>query len=112
MTAEVSAKVNASTVTLNFERAVLLREFELLAPQVDKIWLVDNASSHSLAAWVSGLPWAGKLELDQMLANLGLGAAQNAGIQLARAAGASDLLIHDQDREPMPGMVDRLLADS
>jgi rhamnosyltransferase len=112
MTAEVSAKVHAIVVTFNPEWDVLLREFALLAPQVDKIWLVDNASSQSLAVWVSGLPWAGKLELVQMSANLGLGAAQNAGIQLARAAGASHVLILDQDSEPMPDMVDRLLAAS
>lgn len=112
MTTEVSAKVHAIVVTFNPERDVLLREFSLLAPQVDKIWLVDNASSQSIAALVSSLPWAGKLELVQMSANLGLGAAQNAGIQLVRAAGASHVLILDQDSEPMPDMVARLLAAS
>jgi rhamnosyltransferase len=112
MTVEVSAKVHAIVVTFNPDREVLLREFELLAPQLDKIWLVDNASSQSLAAWVSGLPWASKLELVQMSANLGLGAAQNAGIQQARAVGASHVLILDQDSEPMPDMVDCLLTVS
>ena len=112
MTTEVSAQVHAVVVTFNPERDVLLREFALLVSQVDKIWLVDNASSQSLADCVSVLPWAGKLELVQMSANLGLGAAQNAGIQLARAAGANHILILDQDSEPMPDMVDRLLAAS
>lgn len=112
MTAEVSARVHAIVVTFNPELDVLVREFALLAPQVDQIWLVDNASNQSLAAWVSGLGWAGKLELVQMSANFGLGAAQNAGIKLARAAGASHVLILDQDSEPMPDMVDRLLAAS
>ncbi len=110
MMIEVSAQVHAVVVTFNPERDVLLREFALLVSQVDKIWLVDNASSQSLADWVGGLPCAGKLELVQMSANLGLGAAQNAGIQLARAAGANHVLILDQDSEPMPDMVDRLLA--
>lgn len=105
-------KIHAIVVTFNPERDVLLREFELLALQVDKIWLVDNASVQSLAAWVSGLPWDAKLEFVQMPANLGLGAAQNAGIQKARAAGASHLLILDQDSQPMPDMVDYLLAAS
>lgn len=112
MTTEVSARVHAIVVTFNPERDVLLREFALMAPQVDKIWLVDNASHQSLAVWVSGLPWVAKLELVQMSANLGLGAAQNAGIQRARAAGASHVLILDQDSEPMPDMVNRLLAAS
>jgi rhamnosyltransferase len=112
MTVEYSVKRHAIVVTFNPERDVLMREFALLVPQVDKIWLVDNASGQSLAAWVSCLGWAGKLELVQMPANLGLGAAQNAGIQLARAAGATHVLILDQDSEPMPDMVDRLLAAS
>lgn len=109
---DVSPKVHVIVVTFNPARDVLIREFALLDPQVDKIWLVDNASSQSLANWVSGLPWLGKLELVQMPANLGLGAAQNAGIQLARSAGATHVLILDQDSQPMPDMVDRLLAAS
>lgn len=112
MTVEYSVKRHAIVVTFNPERDVLMSEFALLVPQVDKIWLVDNASGQSLAAWVSCLGWAGKLELVQMPANLGLGAAQNAGIQLARAAGATHVLILDQDSQPMPDMVDRLLAAS
>lgn len=104
------AKVHAIVVTFNPDRDVLLSEFALLAPQVDKIWLVDNASSQSLAVWVGGLPSADKLELVMMSANLGLGAAQNAGIQLAREAGATHVLILDQDSQPMSDMVDRLLA--
>lgn len=112
MTTEVSVRVHAIVVTYNPEMDVLVREFALLAPQVDKIWLVDNASSQSLAAWLSGLPFADKLELVQMSANLGLGAAQNAGIQLARPAGASHVLVLDQDSQPMPDMVDRLLVAS
>ncbi len=112
MTVEYSVKRHAIVVTFNPERDVLMREFALLVPQVDKIWLVDNASGQSLAAWVSCLGWAGKLELVQMPANLGLGAAQNAGIQLARAAGATHVLILDQDSQPMTDMVDRLLAAS
>ena len=107
-----SEKVHAIVVSFNPHRDALLREFALLAPQVGKIWLVDNASSQSLAAWVNGLPWADKVELVQLSTNLGLGAAQNAGIQRARSAGASHVLILDQDSEPMLDMVDRLLAAS
>lgn len=112
MTVQNFFNIHAIVVTFNPEQDVLQREFGLLVSQVDKIWLVDNASSQSLAAWVSDLPWASKLELVQMSANLGLGAAQNAGIQLARAAGASHVLILDQDSEPMPDMVERLLTAS
>lgn len=112
MTAEVSAKVHAIVVTFNPEWDVLVREFSLLDPQVDKIWVVDNASSQSLTILVNSLGLADKLELVQMPANLGLGAAQNAGIQRASIAGASHVLILDQDSQPMPDMVHHLLAAS
>lgn len=105
-------KIHAIVVTYNPELDVLSREFELVIPQVDKIWLIDNASSSSLATWVDDMGLHDKLELVQMPANLGLGAAQNTGIQLARAAGATHVLILDQDSQPMPDMVDRLLAAS
>ena len=105
-------KVHALIVTFNPELNVLLAEIGLLAPQVEKIWMVDNASSQSLVAWVDGLGLNDKLHLVQLPANLGLGAAQNVGIQLALAAGASHVLILDQDSEPMPDMVNRLLAAS
>lgn len=112
MTSKVFAKVHAIVVTFNPERNILLLELEMLAPQVGKIWLVDNASSESFISWFIGLAWADKLELVQMPANLGLGATQNTGIQLARTAGASHVLILDQDSQPMPDMVDRLLTAS
>lgn len=105
-------KVHAIVITYNPELDVLSREFELVIPQVDKIWLIDNASSSSLATWLDDLGLYDKLELVQMPANLGLGAAQNVGIQLARAAGATHVLILDQDSQPMSDMVDRLLAAS
>lgn len=107
-----SEKVHAVVVTFNPDREVLLREFALLAPQVDKIWVIDNASAQSLATWVTGLRLSGSVQLVQMSANLGLGAAQNAGIARARATGATHVLILDQDSEPMPDMVDRLLTAS
>ncbi len=105
-------KIHAIVVTYNPELDVLSRELELVIPQVDKIWLVDNASSSSLATWVDDLGLHAKLELVRMPSNLGLGAAQNAGIQLACSAGATHALILDQDSQPMPDMVDRLLAAS
>lgn len=41
--------------------------------------------------------------------NRGLAAAQNRGIALARAAGATHVLLLDQDSVPLPGMTARLL---
>lgn len=112
MSLVVPAKVHAVVVTFNPEWVVLQREFTMLAPQVGKIWLVDNASNQLLDAWMRDMALGGKLELLQMSVNVGLGVAQNSGITRARAAGATHVLILDQDSEPMPDMVDRLLAAS
>lgn len=107
-----SVKVHAIIVTFNPEHDVLLSEIALLSPQVDKIWLIDNASTQCLSAWANHSAWEVPLELVQMTANLGLGAAQNVGIDIASATGATHVLILDQDSHPMPGMVSCLLAAS
>lgn len=104
--------IHAIVVSFEPNLDVLLRQIELVAPQVRKIWLVDNASSTSLALWVSSLGLQDKLELVQLPTNLGLGTGQNRGIQLARAAGGTHILILDQDSQPMSNMVKRLLAAS
>ena len=110
MMQEQATKIHAVVVTYNPELDVVRRELELVISQVDKIWLVDNASTPSLLDWVNGVGLQEKLVSVQMPVNLGLGAAQNAGIQMAREAGATHVLILDQDSQPMPDMVDRLLA--
>lgn len=102
--------VHAIVVTYNPEWDVLHSELRCLDGLVQKIWLVDNASSKSLAVLVHGTGLNEQLTLVQLPSNMGLGAAQNKGIQLARQEGASHVLILDQDSEPMPDMVDRLLA--
>jgi rhamnosyltransferase len=107
-----SVNVHALIVTFNPELNVFSSEIAFLAPQVKTIWVVDNASSQSLAAWVEAFGLNDKLHLVQMPGNLGLGAAQNVGMQLARAAGATHVLILDQDSQPMPDLVVRLLAAS
>jgi rhamnosyltransferase len=112
MQVQNSVKVHAIIVTFNPEVNILVRELELLAPQVDKIWLVDNASSESLHSLTSSLDFSDKLELVQMSANFGLGAAQNAGIKQAIAEEASHVLILDQDSHPMQDMVNNMLAAS
>ena len=47
--------------------------------------------------------------VDNTAFNRGLAAAQNRGIALARAGGASHVLLLDQDSVPLPGMTARLL---
>lgn len=112
MTSTNIRKVHAVVVTFNPSFEVLLEELQSLAAQVDRIWLVDNASFQSLNPWIEKLCLSCNFQLLQMAENLGLGAAQNAGIKHARSAGATHVLILDQDSQPMPDMVDQLLLAS
>lgn len=103
---------HAIVVSFNPDLSLLHSQLSLLIHQVEKIWLVDNASSQSLVKWVTDLNLLDRLTLIQMPSNLGLGAAQNVGIQHAQFTGASHVLILDQDSQPLPNMVERLLASS
>lgn len=103
---------HAIVVSFNPDLSLLHSQLSLLIHQVEKIWLVDNASSQSLVKWVTDSNLLDRLTLIQMPSNLGLGAAQNVGIQHAQFTGASHVLILDQDSQPLPNMVERLLASS
>ncbi len=96
-------------VTYNPDLGVLGRELKLVEHQVDKIFVVDNQSRMDLLPWLQCLGFNDKLFFIQMNFNAGLGAAQNEGIEQARKAGASHVLILDQDSQPMPNMVPELL---
>ena len=106
-----SAIIHAVVVTFNPDVDALLIECQLMISQVEKVWLVDNASTQSLHNWIEGLNIKEKLELIPMSRNFGLGAAQNVGIMHARTAGATHILILDQDSQPMPDMVERLFNE-
>lgn len=86
---------------------VLLRA---LAPQVDKVILVDNASTSTLPfSWALGE----EFPIVQMYAcngNTGIASAQNYGISLGINHGASHILLCDQDSVPAPNLVERLLS--
>lgn len=112
MTSTNVRKVHAVVVTFNPTFEVLSEELQSLTSQVHSIWLVDNASSQSLSPWVEKLCLSCNIQLLQMSENLGLGAAQNAGINNARSQGATHILILDQDSQPMPDMVEQLLLAS
>lgn len=86
---------------------VLLRA---LAPQVDRVVLVDNGSPpEAVDALRAEVASAGG-ELLPLGENRGIAAAQNAGLDRARALGATAVLLSDQDSVPAPDMVARLLA--
>lgn len=78
-----------------------------LQQQVAKILIVDNSYCQNWQATCSktAIP---EFEVISMLDNLGLGAAQNAGMRWAEAHEFDQVLILDQDSVPGPNMVSEL----
>ncbi|PRY66349.1 rhamnosyltransferase [Vreelandella songnenensis] len=80
-----------------------------LKNQVKAILIVDNGSDEDIAAWNK----AQGLAADHVIAlneNVGIAAAQNAGIEWAKQQGASHVLLMDQDSLPAHDMVAELHA--
>lgn len=104
MTDFSAVSVCAVIVTFQPDSSALLRLIEAIAPQVGAVVVVDNASD---GVWQEVLP---NVILLRQPCNVGLAAAQNAGIDFARFRGHSHVLLLDQDSEPEAGMVATLLA--
>ncbi|GHT83373.1 rhamnosyltransferase [Betaproteobacteria bacterium] len=98
--------VIAVVVTYHPEADTLARQLEALQPQVVRVLVVDNGSKDEALAPV----YAAGVGLIKYDHNLGLAAAQNRGIWHALVAGASHVLLMDQDSVPAADMVSRLLA--
>jgi rhamnosyltransferase len=96
--------VCAVVVTYRPEPAALARLLRSVAPQVTKVVVVDNGSPDDIAALARGHDFIGLAD------NLGLAAGLNRGIVRAREAGASHVILFDQDSDPAPDMVAALLA--
>ncbi len=100
-------RVCALIVTYNPERGLLRRVLEALAPQVDHLLLVDNASGESPRGVLDELPGIDATLLP-MDSNLGLASAQNQGMQWLQDRGYELALLLDQDSLAEPGMVEAL----
>jgi rhamnosyltransferase len=96
--------VCAVVVTYQARRAdidLLIRSLEGAAGQVV---VIDNGSPELEESAFHGAT------LKKLPANLGIAAAQNEGIRLARSFGARYVVFLDQDSKPQPGMVARLVS--
>lgn len=102
--------VVAVVVTFHPDVAATTVLLRALAPQVDRVVLVDNGSADGAVAALRAELDAVGGELQALGENLGIAEAQNRGIDRARALGARAVLLSDQDSVPAPDMVERLLA--
>lgn len=107
--AVVTQRVVAIVVTYNPEGARLRQAVCALRQEACTVVLIDNASAYVPAQQFAASDGTGLIVL-RMTRNVGIGAAQNAGIEIARSLNASHVLLMDQDSVPRPGMVSHLLA--
>lgn len=104
------AVVVGIVVTYEPDAATLDGLLGALRMQLAKLVVVDNGSQRGIDGHVRPAFLADSwCELVRLPSNLGVAAAQNVGIERARAAGAAYVALFDQDSEPAPDMVSRLL---
>jgi rhamnosyltransferase len=99
----------AVVVTLNPDVSTFDALLEATRAQVDRIVVIDNGSRSDSVRQIARL-CDGRAELDTLPQNAGIAAAQNRGIEMAKAAGATDVLLLDHDSVPDAGMVAALSA--
>lgn len=103
--------VCAVAVTYHPDAAALHELLSAVSGQVGMVLIVDNTDNQD-AVFPDVSAWAGRVQVQRQNQNLGLGAAQNMGIEWARVHGYRHVLLLDQDSVPSDGMVPSLLAAS
>ncbi|MBS0225374.1 MAG: glycosyltransferase family 2 protein [Proteobacteria bacterium] len=101
-----ASSIAAIVVTYRPDMATLQALVDALLPQVDRLWLVDNASANVES--IRGFAATRRIDIIGNQDNLGVGAALNQGIAVARAHGHDHVLLMDQDSLPAGDMVARL----
>ena len=102
---EASASVCGVLVTYRPDPQTLRAAIEAVRPQLAALVVVDNGTD-GIESALTGLD----VELLAQGSNIGLAAAQNAGIAWAREHGHTHVLLLDHDSVPEPGMVAALLT--
>jgi rhamnosyltransferase len=96
--------ITAVIVTYEPDDARLIQVLSAIRPQVSRVVVVDNASTRALPTVALQ-----DATLIRMPRNVGIGAAQNAGIRAAQAEPTRYILLLDQDSIPAADMVRALL---
>lgn len=102
-------QILAVAVTYNPDIALLVRVLRSVASQVQGIVLVDNGSGN--ADDIRRLALESQAQIIDNNSNLGIAAAQNQGLALARGSGFTHILLLDQDTVLAPGVVADLAAN-
>ena len=107
-----SPKIIAVVITYHpaWEELELL--LKAVLPQVDSIIVIDNGSDEKSLKQITEYAKDHPIKLQCLEQNYGVATAQNQGITLAKAQGAQNVVLFDQDSIPAPDMVAKLLAAS
>ncbi|MBS0199242.1 MAG: glycosyltransferase family 2 protein [Proteobacteria bacterium] len=101
-----TTSIAAIVVTYRPDIATLQALVDALIPQVDRLWLVDNASTNIES--IRALAATRGIAVIVNDHNVGIGAALNQGIVAARPNGHDHVLLMDQDSLPAGDMVAQL----
>lgn len=105
-------RVGAVIVSYRPDLPALRRMLAALAPQVEKVFIVDNGSLEvipQLRAMASPASGQGVIELIELGSNQGIAAAHNAGLRQGLSQGLEAMILFDQDSMPAPDLVEQLL---
>jgi rhamnosyltransferase len=105
--------IYATIVLYNPELDRLQEVLLAVSKVVTGIVLIDNNSREPINQFLTTLALQGiidQIKLTKLTENIGLASGLNAGISQCLAAGASHVLLLDQDTIPQPGMIDSQLA--
>jgi rhamnosyltransferase len=103
----------AVVVAYNPDTETYVDLLKRLAPQVDRICIVDNSASENDSAFrlaCSANVDLERLSLLRLGENLGIARALNLGIEMAASEGANLVLLSDQDSLPAENMVEGLVS--
>lgn len=103
----IDCQIHAVVVSYRSNPDRLVKLFNRLLEQVSQIVWVDNGSSETQRRLKAIWP-AGRVHTIWLDDNLGIGAAQNHGIEWALTHGATHVLLMDDDSLPGPQMVRHL----
>ncbi|MCY1218936.1 rhamnosyltransferase [compost metagenome] len=101
--------VVAVVISFNPNREHFEELIDATAAQTTGVVIVDNGSAGGCPEWLQTIASRQGITYEPLASNVGVAAAQNRGIELARQRGADYVLLMDHDSLPQEGMVKRLL---
>lgn len=107
----ITARSNIAAIVVAYhpDIAQLAALLKSVQPQTAHCFIVNNGSDDLPSRLALHAIDTRQLDIIDMGGNRGVGAAHNAGIAAARKAGATHVLLLDQDSVPAPDMVDKLI---